>query len=657
MANYSIGITGLDAARTALEIIGNNIANAATEGYHRQEIELTPAFSSSDGGVMVGGGVDIAGINRRVDTLLEQEILRQQSLLGQVSQELTTLRTIETSFGEFTTDGGLNLIIDNFFNALHDLSTHPGEVIWQDKVVNAAVAMAGQFRTLGEFLTTLDTRIQREAENIVEEINLLATQTASLNYNIHAVEVAGGQANDLRDKRDQYLTELSELIGIEVQAREFGVVDVFVGGTPLVMGKSSMEFEAILDDNNLLGISAVGGVDCNTSAEGGKLGGLLALKNVIVSDIRSKLDSLATAIIGNVNQYHLQGVGSAGSFTELTGWAVADQDLADIGSGITSGSIFFRITNTSTGAITREEIDIANDLPADPTLTDLATYITNNITGVTASITSSKLHIQADANYKFDFMPAVLSSPTESTIAAGSPPTITVSGIYTGTTNQTFTFTALGDGSVSNGTLQIQVTDGDDSVVTVLNVGSGYSKGEELDIGNGIKIALTLGDLEEDDNFKVDAFGNTDTSGLMAAVGINTFFSGTSATNITVCSEITAAPARIAIFLSADMNDNINARRMAGVKDEAITGLGSLTPGEFYRRMVTDIGQSSSVKKMREDNLEAVSQNLNNQRNELSGVDINEEAVRLLLFEQMFQAMARYINTLQKAVDSLMNVV
>ncbi|MHC4570531.1 MAG: flagellar basal body protein, partial [Planctomycetota bacterium] len=164
MANFDIGISGLNAAQRALEVIANNIANAATEGYHRQRIELAPAYSSQTGSLLLGGGVDVAGVTRLIDNFLEQEILRQQSSLGHVSQELTTLRTIESALGELSGGDSLSVTIDEFFNALQDLSAHPGGSIWQNQAVTAAEAMAARFRTLGEFLATLENQIRLEAE-------------------------------------------------------------------------------------------------------------------------------------------------------------------------------------------------------------------------------------------------------------------------------------------------------------------------------------------------------------------------------------------------------------------------------------------------------------------------------------------------------------
>jgi len=105
------------------------------------------------------------------------------------------------------------------------------------------------------------------------------------------------------------------------------------------------------------------------------------------------------------------------------------------------------------------------------------------------------------------------------------------------------------------------------------------------------------------------------------------------------------------------MTDNANAARMASVRDEAISGLDSLTCGEFYRRLVTDIGQQLSVKQMRQENIEVIVLNLINQQSETSGVDINDEAAQLLVFEQMFQAMAKYMNTINSSLSIIMELI
>jgi len=653
MSDYSIGISGLIAAQKALDVIGNNIANAATEGYHRQRIELSPSVSVREGSMIFGRGVDVESVARMIDGLLEQEILRQQSSLSQVDRELVMLQTVESVLGELSTeDGGLNAAIDKFFTSLADLSAHPGDVIWQNQLVSDADAMAGQFRALGDFLMRLETQIRLETENVVDSINTLAGRIAELNSRIQGIEVGGGSANNLRDERDKLISDMAEMVGTETQDRPYGVVDVIVAGIPVVMGAFTVELEAGLDENARLGISIKDATTYYTDIAGGKIGGLLSLKNELVSGVHDDLDSLAGAIIQQINQYHVQGVGSEGAFTELTGWRMTSENLSDLGSSVTDGAIYIRVTNTSTGAVTRNAIAI--DASAD-SLTSIAADI-STITGLSASVVSSKLQISADANYTFDFLPGVLPTPTASTLT-GSPPTVSASGIYAGTANDTFTFTVSGTGSVGNGTLQLVVTDGDGGAVAALDVGSGYAAGDKLDVGNGINVALSTGSLNDGETFEVDAYADTDTSGVLAAVGLNTFFSGNGAGDIAVCSDVAAAPGRIAASLGPDMTDNTNALRMLAVKDEAIGDLGSLTCGEFYRRLAAEVGQEVSLRQMRQNNLEQLVQSLSSRQGDISGVDINEEAAQLLVFEQMFQAMAKYITIIQSSVSSIMEMI
>ncbi len=654
MDSFEIGISGLTAAQSAFEIIGNNIANAATDGYHCQRLNLVPAYTSMVDSVLVGGGVDVAEVTRLIDSLLENEILRQHSSLGKISQEVSTLRTVETAFGELSSGSSLSEAIDEFFNALQDLSVYPDEAVWQQQVVAAAETMANQFRSMDELLENMINQIAMEAENTIQEINSLVQTIAQLNENIKRQEITGGQANNLRDQRDQCISELSELVDVQTLSRDYGVVDISVAGIPVITGTATVELAVGYQDEHVLGVTVAGESNYYTDIDGGKLGGLLSLNNDIISDIRDDLNTLASAIIQQVNQYHVQGVGSKGSFTELSGWSMVSEDLTDFDPLITDGNVYIRVIDTNTGAITRTAVPV--DVSAD-SLTTIASDI-SAITGLTASVSGSKLSIQADTGYEFDFLPCVLPSPTDSDFTGTtSPPDVSVSGIYTGTENQTFTFTVSGTGSVGNGTLSITVTDGDSNTVTTFNVGSGYAAGDLLDLGNGIKIALGTGDMADGNTFEVDAFAETDTSGFLAAVGINTFFSGANASNIAVCSDISDSPGRIATALGADMTDNTNALRLTGLADEASDDLDSFTPVEFYRQLVTDIGLQLSVKETRQDNIEAIIQNLANQQSEVSGVDINDEAAQMLIFEQMFQAMAKYLDTVQTSLTTIMELL
>ena len=254
MQNYSIGLSGLNAAYAALDAVGNNIANASTEGYHRQRVDFAPAGSVQSVGLSVGGGVEVAGLTRMVNELLETEMVRQESSYGQISQELSTLSSVETSFGEFGDEGGLNATIDAFFDALRGLAAHPLENVWRNATVSAGQVLASEFRRLGTSLAEVENQIVMEAQNTADSINQLDGQIAEVNSKIQMVEINGGQANNLRDRRDQLIVELSKLARVETQERDYGVVDVSIAGLPVVTGAIPVDMEVRLDGDNRLAV-------------------------------------------------------------------------------------------------------------------------------------------------------------------------------------------------------------------------------------------------------------------------------------------------------------------------------------------------------------------------------------------------------------------
>ena len=656
MQNYVIGLSGLNAAYAALDVVGNNIANAATEGYHRQRVDFVPAGTIRSGTVEVGGGVQVAGVVQMVDRLLEGELLRQQSSYGEISQELTTLTSVETIFGEFIEEGGLNATIDAFFDALRGMAAHPSESVWRNETISLAEVLASEFRRMGTSLTKMEEAIVTEAQNAAESINTLVKQIAELNTKIQSVEITGGHANNLRDHRDRLVSQLGALVGIEVVSRDYGVVDISIGGLPAVTGAVSLEISATLQDGRYLNISAAGTTGSSLNIEGGRLGGLLTLKNDWLPSLRGELDTLAKGIMNQVNACHVQGLGLDGSFTQLIGEGLPAEDLASVEPPIVDGTFYIRLTNTETGQIERHAIDVDVTGATPDTLASIAAKI-DAIDGLNASVGSSRLHIISDLGYAFDFIPALLPEPNTSNLTAAQPPAISVSGIYNGQANQRLTFTTVGTGTVGNGSLRLDIRDEAGDMVATLNIGSGYAAGDVIEMRNGVKIAVGPGDLNEADTFTVDVFGTTDTSGFLAAAGLNTFFTGASASEMRLRADVAENPNRIATAAGADLSDNTIALRLAHVKDEPIDSLDGLTGNEYYQRIVARVGQEVALKQSRQDNIEALITNLEKRQSEISGVNINDEAAQLLLFEKTFQAVAKYLNSLQTTMKMLMDIV
>jgi flagellar hook-associated protein FlgK len=654
MSDNSIALSGLNAAQQALSIVGNNIANAATEGYHRQKVSLTPAYSSQQGSTLIGGGVNVANVVRLMDDLLEAEINRQQSALSQTSQELTTLQTIENVFGEsLSGDSGLSAAIDNFFSSLQDLKSYPAESMWQNQAVSSAESLADKFRSIGEFLSELDAQLRIQIDSTVENVNTLLGQIADLNESIQEIEIGGGSAGNLCDARDNYIAQLSKLVGTQKQNGEYGAVTVAIGSMTVVLDSSAFEVTAGIGENGDYGIAMGDSSEYTTGITGGKLGAILNLKNEILPQITESLDTLAQTIIQKVNDIQIQGCGDFGSFTELTGWAMNTGKLEDISSGITDGDFYIRLT-VSAGQITRHTITV--DASAD-TMATIAGKI-SLIANLDADVVDGKLVIQADSGYKFDFMAAVLPEAEEIDFNSSSPvPSVTVSGVFNGEANDVLTFTVAGSDAVSNGSLQLLVTNAAGQSVAALNIGSDYPAGDKLNVGNGIYVALSSGDLVAGDSFKVNVFADTDESGFLAAAGMNTFFSGTSAVDMKVCDDIIERPDKIATAAGGDFADNSNITKLAALGNEEFDELDNISFGEYYNKMVTGIGQDITTCQTKQTSLELIVQNLTNRQSEISGVDVNQEAAQMLVFEQMYQAMAKYLATQQTLMAALMDTV
>ncbi len=674
MAGYEIGISGLHAAQKALDIIGNNIANAATEGYHRQEIDLRPADESYTNGQMVGQGVESAGVRRLVNEILESELLRQSSSLADIEKRLSTLRTIENAFGELSSEG-LSTALDNFFASFNDLSLRPDDVNLQSSVLSSAVTLANHFRSLGTVISNIEEMVYNEVASTVERINLLASQIARMNTEVYAQEMRGNNANNTMDQRDMLIAELSELIGIRTVVRDTGMVDIAASDISLVSGSTATELEAgfVLNQQQYqLGLRPRETQVYDTSISGGVLGGLFKLRNELVDGIKTQLDSLAQTLISQTNQLHAQGVGTNGSFTMLSGWTMIETDVAQMQPPVTDGQIHIRVTDPA-GQVVRHTVSVT----ASSTMSSIAADIVA-IPGLdqNTGVNSGRLQIIANSGYSFDFLGGTLSVPNmtvpDPLAGAGAgpsqlPPAIEVSGGYTGTVDETYTCTVKTTPpgqthAIGTGTMELEIQNAAGAVLKTVNIGQGYVAGTSFILDNGVKIRLEAngvspGYLNDAEQFTIEALASSDTSGFLAAVGINSFFSGTDADSIAVSDFVRDDGSNIAVSKTVEMTDNLNAGAIAALGDSAQEALGNLSPKEFYRKLVIDLGNEVSVIEMQHNNAQSIHRSLEQQRDEISGVDINDQASLMMLYERMFQAMARYMNTINETYKTVLTII
>lgn len=674
MAGYEIGISGIRAAQRSMDIIGNNIANAATEGYHRQDINLRPFSESFTNGQMVGQGVDFVGVIRRVNSAIEEQILGQDATMSSLSRQMESLRSIESALAELSTPG-ISASLDNFYNSFADLSLRPNDVTLQSAVVSAAQTLTNQFRSVSSVVADLQNIAYTEAQSTVTRINELSREIADLNSIIYNQQVRGFDSSNTMDQRDKLIIELNRLSGVEVVSRQYGQVDVVLSEIPIVTGNYATAIQADLvnqGDANILVLSVTGSEQIQSQAEGGSLGGLFALQNTILRDINDKLDTLALSVISETNKLHIQGIGSAGSFTSQVGWSMSQENVTDFVPPVTDGTIYVRVTAPD-GTVTRHAVTVDSSSTLQSVAADLAA-----IDGLqdNTGINNGRLQIVANSGYTFDFLPGALTSPSSYTpdplAGAGAapdqaPPSITIGGIYTGSTNQEYTCTVQTTppgqtNAIGTGTMTLVVQDGSGATVASLNIGQGYEGGSEITIENGIKIKLKAngispGYLNDDEVFTISALANSDTSGFLASVGINCFFSGNSASSFALGADIAQSTRNIAVSGNPAQGDNANALAIAQLGKTAADSLGGLTAKDYYRNLTVDVGNQISFTQLQYDNSQGIHKSLSEQRDQVSGVDINDQAMQMMIYERMFQAMAKYLNTISSSLETMMTIV
>jgi flagellar hook-associated protein 1 FlgK len=356
-----MGRRALGTHQRAISVTSHNIANVNTPGYSRQEA-IYQTSSPRDGSF--GTGVELQQVRRVVDRFLEGRIISEKSTFGRLDTEKGMLDRMEAIFQDATGEG-LHGTIDDFFAAVHDLNNHPSGASERTVLLERADRLTQRFRvTEGQF-QQLRADADTEIRDRVNEVNSLATRIADLNLKIRRVENEGEGAHDLRDERVRLVNELSEKIEIHVMdgpGKDFKVIVGQDGATaPLVMEDRAYLLSAVANSDNegFVGIfgSAPSPVDITDRVSGGRIGGLIALRDRLLPEAIDQLDQLAASIVNEFNNQHKKGFGLDAS-TDLDFFAPLTGTVTPLGTN--------RGGATVTAVIAPPPVPDPNADPADP---------------------------------------------------------------------------------------------------------------------------------------------------------------------------------------------------------------------------------------------------------------------------------------------------
>lgn len=304
MANLSslnTAFTGMQAQRRQLDIIAHNVANASTEGYHRQRADLVSLGTSAASGVFAGRsqsyGVDVIGTSRSYDALLAARAVREDAARTAANTTSTSMKTVEGVFPE-PTDLGLAKALDVFWSSWTDLANDPGNLANRTQLLeNAQTLVTSLHRSSNDLQAVADTAVARMG-TLAGEVNDLADQVAALNSTI-ASSFQGN--NDLLDQRDLLVGKLANLTGAIGRTNDNGTVDVFVGGRALVTGTIVQKVDGTTGPLRWVSDSAAVNP---TSGEAQALTGVIT---DVVPRYKTLLDDVANTLVTNVNALHTAG--------------------------------------------------------------------------------------------------------------------------------------------------------------------------------------------------------------------------------------------------------------------------------------------------------------------------------------------------------------
>ncbi len=313
----SLASQAIDADQAALNVVANNVANANTPGY----TEETPTWRQNDpiqiNGVSVGDGVTETGATSQRDHVLEERLNQQQQLASASGSRLAALNTVQTLFtpdsgASNSAAGDIGSDITGFFNSISKLETNPTDNPLRVSVLSAASTLAGDISNAAASLHAQGSALDQESAGIVSQVNALTSNLAQLNLEIQSTS-PNADAGTLEDQRQQDLSQLSKLIGINPASTENNGLSITTAAGQLLVSDGS---NFPVTSGTLSGVTHffVGSTDVTAqlATEGGSLGGDLTARDEDIPSVLASLDQLAYSVSTQVNALNNSGTNLAG---------------------------------------------------------------------------------------------------------------------------------------------------------------------------------------------------------------------------------------------------------------------------------------------------------------------------------------------------------
>lgn len=666
-ALLSIGVRAMAASYAQMQTTSHNIANASVDGYSRQETQLATAQGQFTGAGFFGRGVNVVSVQRSQDAFLTREATSSKALAAMDATHLERMNDLEAIFQ--TGEQGVGAAVSQFFASMSDLASRPADMSTRQVVLARAQDVALRFNDAGHKLEQLQASVNLDVKASVATVNGLAQSIARVNQEIAQARGLGQPPNDLLDERDRLISQLSEQVQVTTIAADDGTMGVFMGGGQrLVLGNVAERLQLVPDtfDPSRSGVAISEGAairPLTTEAlGGGRIAGLLSFQDKDLTAAESVLGQLARAFGETVNAQQVLGLNlqpPAGTLASQPMFGFNDSTLEKV---LPASTNFRDALGNFTSNVSIDVVDprqlkgVEYELRSDPATPGgwLLSHVPQD--GTTAvpvtdgqQIDGFVLHFNAGplTGERFRLQPVsraasglqrLLNNPLD--VAAASPFTGAAATSNTGTAaiaalrmvstpidpqgTAVLTFTGVDPTNPNAMQYDWELRDAFGSVT---NSGSGtWTPGKSLPTSPDPDI----------NGFALDVGG-------VPQVGDQLILSPT----------------------LYPTTNNGNALSLNAMGEQALVGLtelpdGSTTGGlsfnESYVAALADVGVRTQGAKASADISRARADQAESARADKSGVNLDEEAARLIQYQQGYQAAAKVLQIAQQVFSELLQI-
>ncbi|MEO6276703.1 flagellar hook-associated protein FlgK [Roseateles sp.] len=651
----SLGARAMFANQAALQTIGQNIANANTVGYSRQSVVLTTSPGQYTGAGFFGKGVDVQTVVRSHNDFLTKEASSSKSTASADATRAEQLSRMEKVFPPGT--DGLGYAASQFLNAMVDVASRPSDPSARQVALGRASELAVRFSNGGQQLTDLQSGVVSDLKASVTVVNQLAKQIANVNEQVAKSRGSGHTPNDLLDQRERLISQLGEYVSVTTLPADDDTVGVFIGGGQrLVLGNQASSLQVSADSYDsqraVLSVSE-GGINRaldESVLTGGSMSALLAFQNKDLQDARNMLGQLAAAIGTRVNDQNSLGLdlsnppGQGANIFNVAAPRVlsAATNARDAGGAFVSG-VTASIVNA--GQLQASSYKLTSSAPGAYELTRLTDGLVRSVNdgdtldgfqisfNPSAPVPGESFLIEPVGAAAVE-MRRVLDSPNG--IAAASPLTATAAVNNTGTLTVDSIYAVNANVDASQAPVTVDFGTPDATTKTVP-----YT----LTLADGSTFAGTWSAGQP--------IGNQPAAGIDLGFELRTNGVPRQGDKITLEKTVYTA------------TNNGNAKAFLNIQAEAFVGRqllpdGSMTAGstinDTYASSMSEVGSRVQSATYLSGVSTTVASNAETSRSGQAGVNLDEEASRLMQFQQSYQAAAKVLQTAQTLFDELMRI-